>query len=187
MPFFQKFHYFLVFYLGFLSVLNIFCKFLTKALCSLSILLVFLESHLQAPLENDSFNWRLSLFWQEYLVSTQHSLCQHIQHHVNQSHYLLQQRVLWPLSFTIRLLTFITLLCSSTISPHKAFQVSHFLSFCVLGNSTDMNKLSILTSNSPIIAMPVWVNMDQLLWWLTSNSIYKERDALLGGVGLARH
>lgn len=68
MPFFQKFHYFLIFYLGFLSVLNIFCKFLTKALCSLSILLVFLESHLQAPLENDSFNWRLSLFWQEYLV-----------------------------------------------------------------------------------------------------------------------
>lgn len=123
------------------------------------------------------------------ISSTQHSLSQHTQHHVNQSHHLLQQRVLWLLGFMTRLLTFITLLCSTIISPHKAYQVSHFLSFCVLGNSTDMNKVSVF---------PTWqVIVQQLLCqcgltriscfvWLASNSIYKERDALPGGVGIAR-
>lgn len=185
MPFFQKFHYFLISYLGFLSVLNIFCKFLTNTLRSLSILLVFLESHLQAPLENDSFNWRLSLFWQEYLVLN--TLSQHIQHHVNQSHHL-QQKVLWPLGFMTRLLTFITLLCSSTISPPQSLSSQSFsflLCFRKLNRYEQSICISNMTSNSPTVAMSVWVNMNQLLWWLTSNSIYKERDALPGGVGIA--
>lgn len=137
-----------------------------KSLCSLSFSLVFGNPTCRYP-------WKMSPLLgglQEYPVLN--TLCPTI-YDIWIKHQLPQQnRVPWTLGFMLRLLPSIALLCS-TIPLGRPVQIGKFsflLSFGKPNRSMNQVSISNTTSESPVVSMSMWINVDQLLCgWLQTH------------------